>query len=160
MIYSVWFLEGIISEVVGCVLFLYFYLFLSLFQIISHGFLVKFFLLCLRCHSKQCQMFIIPYIHNFVPFIYIIYYHFVCCILEDWCWFHILDCVVILFGFFLFLSFIVRKNQGLIQAVFDIGIPILGTLIWVCPNSIIGKVKTTKKCKTRFNLLGHVIDIS
>ena len=102
MIYSVWFLEGIISEVVGCVLFLYFYLFLSLFQIISPGFLVKFFLLCLRCHSRQCQMFIIPYIHNFVPFIYIIYYHFVCCILEDWCWFHILDCVVILFGFFLF----------------------------------------------------------
>ena len=47
-------------------------------------------------------MFIISYIHNFVPFIYIIYYHFVCCILESWCWFHILDCVEILFGFFLF----------------------------------------------------------
>ena len=47
-------------------------------------------------------MFIISYIHNFVPFIYIIYYHFVCCILESRCWFHILDCVEILFGFFLF----------------------------------------------------------
>ena len=47
-------------------------------------------------------MFIISYIHNFVPFFYIIYYHFVCCILESWCWFHILDCVEILFGFFLF----------------------------------------------------------
>ena len=33
-----------------------------------------------------------------------------------------------------------------------------GTLIWACPNLIIGKVKTTKKCKTRFNLLDDVID--
>ena len=50
--------------------------------------------------------------------------------------------------------------HGLIQAVFDISIPILGTLIWACPNSMIGKVKTTKKCKIPSNLLGHVIDIS
>ena len=30
------------------------------------------------------------------------YYHFVCYILESWCWFLILDCVLVLFGFFLF----------------------------------------------------------
>ena len=28
------------------------------------------------------------------------------------------------------------RSQGLIQTVFDIGIPILGTLIWACPNLI------------------------
>ena len=50
--------------------------------------------------------------------------------------------------------------QGLIQAVFEISIPILGTLIWACPNSIKGRVKATKKCKTCSNLLGHIIDIS
>ena len=57
--------------------------------------------------------------------------------------------------------------QGLIQDVFDIGIPILGTLIWACttliwmyPKSITGKVKTTKKCNIRFNPLGHAIDIN
>ena len=45
---------------------------------------------------------------------------------------------------------------SLIQVVFDISIPILGTLIWSCPNSIIGKAKTTN---ISFNLYGHVIDI-
>ena len=43
------------------------------------------------------------------------------------------------------------------QAVFDTGIPILGTLICACPNLIIAKVKTTKKCKTRFYILLHSI---
>ena len=57
-------------------------------------------------------------------------------------------------------SQVASHHQGLMQAVFDIGILILGTLIWAYPNSIIGKVKTTKKCKTRSNLLGHVIGIS
>ena len=46
--------------------------------------------------------------------------------------------------------------QKLIQAIFDIGIPILGTLIWACPNLMIHKAKTTN---ISFNLLGHVIDI-
>ena len=32
-------------------------------------------------------------------------------------------------------------SQGLIQAVFNTGIPILGTLIWVCPNLILVKLK-------------------
>ena len=46
------------------------------------------------------------------------------------------------------------------QTIFDINTPILGTLTWACTNSIIGKVKTTKKSNTRFNLLDHVIDIN
>ena len=33
--------------------------------------------------------------------------------------------------------------QGLMQAVFDIGIPILGTIIWACPNLILSKTETT-----------------
>ena len=44
----------------------------------------------------------------------------------------------------------------MIQAIFDIGIPILGTLIWACPNLMIHTAKTTN---ISFNLLGHVIDI-
>ena len=35
--------------------------------------------------------------------------------------------------------------QRLIQAVFDIGTPILGTLVWACPNLILSKSKTTSK---------------
>ena len=35
--------------------------------------------------------------------------------------------------------------QGLIQAVFDIGIPILGTLIWACPNLMLSKTEATVK---------------
>ena len=31
---------------------------------------------------------------------------------------------------------VVNIGQGLIQTVFNIGIPILGALIWVCPNLI------------------------
>ena len=31
-----------------------------------------------------------------------------------------------------FLSMMIVNSQGLIQVVFNIGIPILGTLIWVC----------------------------
>ena len=50
--------------------------------------------------------------------------------------------------------------SGLIQAVFEISISILGALIWACPNSIICKLKTTKKWKTCSNLLGHTIDIN
>ena len=41
-------------------------------------------------------------------------------------------------------------RQGLIQAVFDIGIPILGTLIWVCPNLILSKTETTIKHNSSF----------
>ena len=36
-----------------------------------------------------------------------------------------------------------NKNlQGLIQAAFDIGKPLLGTLIWACPNLISSKTET------------------
>ena len=43
-----------------------------------------------------------------------------------------------------------RQNdgQGLIQAVFDIGIPILGRLIWACPNLILSKTEATIKCNS------------
>ena len=40
--------------------------------------------------------------------------------------------------------------QGLIQAIFDIVIPILGTLIWVCRNLILRKTETTIKCNSSF----------
>ena len=42
--------------------------------------------------------------------------------------------------------------QGLIQAVFDIGIPILGTLIWLCPNLILSKIETTVKRNSSFSV--------
>ena len=43
------------------------------------------------------------------------------------------------------------SNQGLIQAViFDIGILILGTLIWACLNLILRKIGTTIKCISSF----------
>ena len=38
------------------------------------------------------------------------------------------------------------SNQGLIRAVFNIGIPILGTLICACLNLILRKIETTIKC--------------
>ena len=41
-------------------------------------------------------------------------------------------------------------NQGLIQAAFDIDIPILGTLIWACLNLILRKIETTIKCVSSF----------
>ena len=45
---------------------------------------------------------------------------------------------------------IIIRYQGLRQAVFDIGIPILGTIIWVCPNLILSKTKTTVKHSSSF----------
>ena len=42
------------------------------------------------------------------------------------------------------------SNQGLIQAVFDISIPILGTLICMCLNLISRKIETTIKCISSF----------
>ena len=42
-------------------------------------------------------------------------------------------------------------RQGLIQAVFDIGIPILGTLILASPN-VIFKIETAIKCNSSFLL--------
>ena len=42
------------------------------------------------------------------------------------------------------------SNQGWIQAVFDIGIPILGTLIWACLNLILRKIGTTIKFISSF----------
>ena len=41
-------------------------------------------------------------------------------------------------------------NQGLIQTVFDISIPILGTLIWACPNLILRKIETTVEHNSSF----------
>ena len=38
------------------------------------------------------------------------------------------------------------SNQGLIRAVFNIGIPILGKLICACLNLILRKIETTIKC--------------
>ena len=59
-----------------------------------------------------------------------------------------------------FLSLMMVNSQGLIQVVFNIGIPILGILIWVCPNLIIGKVKITKQCNSCFNFSVHIVDIN
>ena len=36
------------------------------------------------------------------------------------------------------------------QVVLDIGIPILGTLIWVCPNLIFSETETTVKHNSCF----------
>ena len=52
------------------------------------------------------------------------------------------------------------SGRSFIQAVFDIEIPIFSTLMWAYPNLIIGKVETTKKGNTRFDLLGHEKDIT
>ena len=41
-------------------------------------------------------------------------------------------------------------SQGLIQAAFNIGILILGTLIWTCPNFTLSKTETTIKCNPGF----------
>ena len=40
--------------------------------------------------------------------------------------------------------------QWLIQAVLDMGIPILGTLTWACPNLILSRTETNTKCNSRF----------
>ena len=41
-------------------------------------------------------------------------------------------------------------NLGLIKAVFDIDIPILGTLIWACLNLVLRKIETTIKRVSSF----------
>ena len=43
-----------------------------------------------------------------------------------------------------------RHAGGLIEAVFNIGIPILGTLTWACPNLIFSKTETTVKHNSSF----------
>ena len=43
--------------------------------------------------------------------------------------------------------------HGLIQTVFRIGLPILGTLIWACPNSILNKTLTTSKYQLQFFII-------
>ena len=53
------------------------------------------------------------------------------------------------------INYMCTKNHnhtisGIDKAVFDIGIPILGTLIWVCPNLILSKTKTTVKQSSSF----------
>ena len=42
------------------------------------------------------------------------------------------------------------RFQGLIQPVFDISIPILGTSIWVWPNLILIKINVTSKHNPSF----------
>ena len=44
-----------------------------------------------------------------------------------------------------------RHAGGLIKAVFNIEIPILGTLIWACPNLIFSKTETTVKHNSSFS---------
>ena len=41
----------------------------------------------------------------------------------------------------------------LIQAIFDIGIQIFGTLIWACPNLIFSKTETTVKHNSSFLII-------
>ena len=43
-----------------------------------------------------------------------------------------------------------NSTRGSIQAVFDIGIPILGTVIWVCLNLILSETETTIKHNSSF----------
>ena len=45
---------------------------------------------------------------------------------------------------------VLKTCRRLIQAVFDIGLPILGTLIWACPNLIFSKTETTVKHNSIF----------
>ena len=42
------------------------------------------------------------------------------------------------------------NDQGLMQAVFDIGISILGTLIWACPYLILNKTESAIKPNSSF----------
>ena len=42
------------------------------------------------------------------------------------------------------------------QAVFDIGVPILGALIWTCPNSILLKILTNSKCNSSFLIISQL----
>ena len=44
----------------------------------------------------------------------------------------------------------VSLSPGLILAVFNIVIPIFGTLIWACPNLILTKIETTVKHSSSF----------
>ena len=45
----------------------------------------------------------------------------------------------------------------LIQAIFDIGIPILGTLIWTCRNLILRKTETTITQFQFFDQISNII---
>ena len=58
--------------------------------------------------------------------------------------------MVLIVGGFNLNQVLLENFQGLIQAVFQIGIPIFGTLIWVCPNLILSKTETTIKSNFSF----------
>ena len=45
-----------------------------------------------------------------------------------------------------------KTCRWLLKTVFNIGIPILGTLIWVCPNLIFSQTETTFKQNSNFFL--------
>ena len=44
------------------------------------------------------------------------------------------------------------RKQGLIKVVFNIGIPILGTLTWTCPNLTLSKSENTIKRNSVFSI--------
>ena len=46
------------------------------------------------------------------------------------------------------------------QAVFNIGISILGPLIWVCPNLISSNVKVTSKCDISFLIVSVIYELN
>ena len=45
--------------------------------------------------------------------------------------------------------------KGLIRGIFDIGTPILDTLIWAGPNLILTKTKTPNKCNFSFLIISE-----
>ena len=45
---------------------------------------------------------------------------------------------------------LIGLQQGLIQAAFNIGIPILNKLIWACPNLSLRETEATIKCNSSF----------
>ena len=52
------------------------------------------------------------------------------------------------------------SGPGLIQAVFDICILILGTVIWVCTNLILSKTKTTIKSNSSFLIKSRIYNVN
>ena len=59
---------------------------------------------------------------------------------------------ILLFNMQYFLQ-LYSQGQGLIQRSFNIGIPILGTLIWACPIFILSKTETTIKSNPSFLII-------
>ena len=49
------------------------------------------------------------------------------------------------------------RGQGLIQSVFDRGIPISGSLTWACPNIILSKTETIIKSNSSFYQINNIM---